>query len=260
MLQVMHVIPQKPSFLSIYRLSENYYSENEINDVLKIIKENKGKVYVYPYDSYLLNAEGTTFNSFALGVYVYSNSIVEENTVKGFRSHPPSIIILAVDTKGALNLDDIPSFTRNPLIAKWIIGNYTVYQKTSKYLVLSFNPNKKTVSSGSCLAHQLSANLAGKESLLQKAVDVIKPATYYLGTIRLPYSPVTKSYLVFNDVFTSSGLAALFGNKGSTLSSINIPDKNGNLEITRVSAFLGKKETKIFSKNEFSFKCVTFNN
>ena len=258
-LKVIYTIRQKPSFFRVYSLPQYYYSENEVNDLTKIIKENKGKVYIYPYDSYLLNIEGTTYNSFALGTYTYSGSLVEEKTVEGFRLQPPRLIILGIDTKGALNLDDIPNFTRNPLLAKWMIKNYTIYQVKPKYLVLSFTPNKK-VTGDKCLVQQLSVNLAGKENILQKTVDVIKPAVYYLGKIRLPYSPSTKSYLIFNYVFTSSGLISLFNNTEISTAKTNLLDNSGNLEITRVSAFLSRKEKKVFQKNEFSLKCANLNN
>jgi hypothetical protein len=259
-LQVIYTIRGKPSFFDVYILPQNYYTENEVKDITKIIRENKDKVYIYPYDSYMLNIEGTTYNSFALGTYTYSNSLVEENTVKGLKLSPPALIILGVDTKGVLNLDDIPNFTRNPLIAKWMIENYTVSKIKSKYLVLSYTLNKKTIINQQCQAYQLSVDLAGKENFLEKLVDVVKPPVYYLGKIRLPYSPSTKSYLIFNDLFSSSGVASLFGNQEPAPAKISIENSDGNLEITRVSAFLDKKEAKIFSKNEFTLKCVSFDN
>ena len=74
------------------------------------------------------------------------------------------------------------------------------------------------------------------------------------------YDIFIKKYLVFNDIFTSSGVASLFDSKESISAGKSILDKNGNLQIIRVSAILGKKEVKIFNRNEFSIKCANFNN
>src|SRR5260221_62434 len=254
--KVFQVIVKKSNFFTIYSLPQNYYfTQNEVNDITRIIRENKDKVYIYPYDSYILNIENSTFNSFALGLYTYSNALVEENTVKGFTSHPPSFIILMLDTKGALNLDDMPNFTRNPLFAMWMIKNYTVKENHVKYLLLTYAPNKKgTISSTSCEAHILTINLKKKESIFQDMIDSIKPPLYYLGNIRLPYTPSSKNYLIFPAVYSVSGILSLF----------NLTDNNNSLtqnlkkdlQIIRVSPFLGRKEVKIFHKNEFSFTCA----
>lgn len=257
--KVINVIKEKPSFYNLFSLPDNYYSEQEVKDIAKIVEKNKNHVYVYPYDSFILNIEGSTYNSFALGIYTYSNSPVEENTLIKLKENPPRVIILEVDTKGALNLDDIPNFTRNPLLARWIIKNYAVNKKTPKYLVLSYSPNKKVGLGNQCLVYELTINLAKKESIVEKIINIIKPPVYYLGSIRLPYSPSTKNYLIFENIFTSSGAASLFSNVSLESINANIVGKDGSLNVTRVSAFLSKKETKVFNKNEFFLKCVNLN-
>ncbi len=256
-LKVIQVIKTNPSFFSLYKLPQNYYySEREIKNIARIVSEHKNTVYIYPYDSYVLNIEHSTFNSFALGIYTYSGSPVEENMVKGFEAHPPALIILGVDTKGALNLDDIPNFTRNPLVAKWMIKNYAVSQQTPKYLVLSYNP-KKTIPKNSCQVYSLSVNLNRKENTLQKIVDTVKPPLYLLDNTRLPYSPWAKNYLVFQGVYSASAISALFENASVSLLKAEPLTDKVELKITRVSPFLRRREIKIFHKNEFSLTCVT---
>lgn len=257
-IKVFQVIKEKPSFISVYKLPQNYYlSKSEINDITKIVKENKDKVYIYPYDSFILNSEHSTYNSFALGTYTYSNSLVEANTVRGFNEQPPSIIILQIDTKGALNLDDIFNFTRNPLLAEWIVKNYTIKNAYPKYVILTYNPVKKvTKKSKSCKMFRLTVDLTKKESILQRTMNIVKPPLFYLGNQRLPYSPYSKSYLLFQDIQNARGLLFLFNNTKSTNPQYTFTNEKGQLIVTRVSPFLRKKGNKIFNKNEFYLTCL----
>lgn len=251
--KVFKVIKDKPSFYDIYKLPATYFSTEEIKSLSKIIKENKKSMFIYPYDSYLMNIENATYNSFALGLYTYSNSLAEEKTVTGLSKNPPKIIILEIDTKGALNLDDIPNFTRNPLIAKWIIENYKVLQKNPKYVVLKYSPGSiRETSINKCSYSVLTINLSKKENPIQKVIDLIKPPLYYIGDMRLPYAPWSKNYFIFNDVYSVSGVTSLF-NADVIYQSRIFKDKK--LQITRVSPFLGKKEIKSFSDGEYSIKC-----
>lgn len=254
-LKVVSVVRNKPDFFNIYKLPQDYYySEKEILEITKIVKNNKDKVYVYPYDSYILNIENTTFNSFGLGLYSYTNSFVEKRTVENFEKNPPSIIIFGIDTKGALNLDDIPNLGRNPMLAKWILGNYKVIQKTHKYLVLSYDKNKQKITSNDCNILTLLINITAKESLMQKLINVIKPPVYYLKNVRLPYSPWTKDYLLFENINDANGVAMLFNdslNKKNMKYMSNVKE----IHLVRVSPFFHKRETKIFNINEYSLKC-----
>ena len=252
---VIQVIKQKPPFFSIYQLPDNYYySESEIKNLAQFAKEHKNEVYIYPYDSYVLNSVNATFNSFALGMYTYSNSIVETNTVKAFDGNPPHYILLGIDTKGTLNLDDIPNFTRNPELALWIIKNYSIKKQMDKYIVLIYTPNKKK--SGSCQIIRLNIFLSKHDTFTQRVESVIKPAVYYLGSTRLPYYPSADSYLLFQDIYNSSGIKQLFDTTWNNYKKLPAKYTNG-LTITRVDPFLGKKQTKSFNKNEYSLTCVT---
>jgi hypothetical protein len=259
-LKVVELITHNPSFFEIYQLPQDYYyTKNEIQDMSKLINDNKGKVFFYPYDSFLLNSQNTTFNSYALGIYTYSNSLVEKKTIQGFQKNPPAFIVLGIDTKGALNLDDIPNFTRNPLVAEWMIKHYRVKEQKTKYLVLEFDPKKQSQKdTNSCQIHELKINLIKKENIIQKIIGKIKLPVYYLGDIRLPYSPSTNTYFIFDGIYSVNGVAALF-NSGANYKETNAHlSKAGQLEITRISPFLRKKEQVIFTKDEYSLRCVAW--
>lgn len=252
---VFEAISSKPDFFTIFRLPENYYfTRKEIMELRSIIRENRHSVYFYPYDSFLLNTEHTTYNSFALGLYTYSDSLVEENTVKGLAWNPPAVIILAVDTKGALPLDDIPNFTRNPLVASWMIRNYIVTKATVKYLILQYHPQKRLDRGlDTCPIQLLMVDLNNKETIPEKLLSLLKPPVYYFGPIRLPYSPWVKDYMLFQGIYSSGGVKSFFETPSHPLTGKIFQDK---LMITRVSPFLGKKEFKQFEKNEFFVSCV----
>lgn len=254
-LTVLEIIHQKPDFFSIYTLPDNYYfSENDLKKITQFADSQKNNVFIYPYDSYILNSVNTTYNSYALGIYVYSDSAVETNTVHDFSENPPPYIILMIDTKGALNLDDIPNFTRNPQLALWMIKNYSVLENDKKYLILSYSPKKKT-STNSCQVIQFTANVTKKESVFQKGEDLIKPATYYLGAERLPYFPSVKNYLLFQNIYNSSDVQNLFKPNKKGYSKLPVQYTKG-LIITRIDPFTGKKQAKYFSNNEYSVQCL----
>jgi hypothetical protein len=252
-MKVFQVIKQKPSFFTVYTLGNNYYySEREVMEIVNTIKPYKNSVYVYPYDSYFLNIYGDTFNSFSLGIYGYSRSLVEINTVNKFQKDPPKVIVLEVDTKGALNLDDIPNFTRNPLLAKWMMDHYTVKEIHPKYLILSFDP-KKMHSGNSCKGYKIVVDLYKKESPLQKVLDLLKPPLFYYGKIRLPYTPGTNDYFVFQNTTTVAGVTKLFENVNTSDCPIYAKD---TLTISRLRPFTKHSQQIIFGKGEFSVEPI----
>src|SRR5205085_9204917 len=101
---VYKIIHQKPAFFQIYTSPDHYYfNENEINYLAQFVQKNKGNILIYPYDSFILNMENSTFNTYTLALYLYSNSPVEEKTIRELSRNKPKYIILDIDTKGALN-------------------------------------------------------------------------------------------------------------------------------------------------------------
>jgi hypothetical protein len=245
------VIKQRPSFFSIYQLPpSSYLTEADVDQITQIIQRQKKSIYIYPYDSYILNISDTTYNSFALGSYTYSNSLVEEETIRGLQANPPAMVILAVDNIGAIALDDIPNFTRNPLIAKWLIKNYSLAHAYPKYIVLRYDPHKRPQIINSCQAYQLTIALNAKESFIQKIMNVIKPPLYYLGPTRLPYAPWSDTYLIFSNINSETTLKNLFSVSKNTY-CINIQAQNNQLIITRVDSFTRKKENIVFTKKEY---------
>lgn len=254
-LTVFQVIHQKPDFFSLYKLPANYYfSEKEITSLMKFVKQHKKEVYIYPYDSYILNSEGTTYNSYALGIYTYSNSPVERNTVTQFSKTPPQYIVLEIDTKGALNLDDIPNFTRNPQLAQWMIENYSIKEKTKKYFILAYTQKKK-ITSKSCQIIRLTINLSSKESTIQHIEDMIKPAVYYVGATRLPYTPFAGNYVLFRNSYDEAGITNLFQNNDEKY--LKLPQQYlKGLTVIRVDPFTSKKQSKYFFNTEYKSECV----
>lgn len=254
--EVFRILKEKPSFFEIYSFSPNYYfSEKELKKIRQIVNNEKKAVYLYPYDSFILNTLNRTYNAFALGMYTYSNSPVELRTLEGLKADTPRLIVLSVDTKGAVNLDDIPNFTRNPLIAEWMIKNYSVKQTTQKYIVLTYSPEKNNKQKNKlCQAYWVDVDLTKKENFLEKTFSLIKPPLYYWGNIRLPFSPDKHSYLLFNDVYSKQGVTTLFTQDKKEGEPFLRQDQP--LEITRVSPFLRKKTKQIYSKNEYNSKCL----
>src|SRR5581483_5938761 len=77
-LTVFQTIKNKPHFFQIYSIPQQFYSEEDAKNISSFISATKKPIFVYPYDNYLLNISEKTFNSFALQVYDYSGSIVEQ--------------------------------------------------------------------------------------------------------------------------------------------------------------------------------------
>ncbi len=202
------------TFFEIYRLPKNYYfSKKDFQYFSILITKNPGNVFVYPYDTYILNISNQTYNTLPLQFYDYSDSLVEQKAVDRLKDNPPKYIILGVDTKGAIMLDNIPNFSRNPIIAKWMIIHYSVYQKTKNYLILQFNPNKKNVSAKkSCSVFDINTEKIMQGNIIE---NIFKPSTYYLNNtnFRLPYKPNTNNVFFVKSYNNSSELTSVFNSR-----------------------------------------------
>jgi hypothetical protein len=205
-------------FFNIYTLPKNYYYlPEDFNYFSTLIKNNKKHVMVYPYDTYILNINHTTFNTYALQFYEYSNSYVEKITVDKLQKNPPHYIILGIDTKSAVVLDDIPNFSRNPRIAKWMITNYSVYKTAKNYLILIHynNKAKETITDRNCVVYEIDTSSIIKFSFFE---NFIKTGTYYLDlnnekNVRLPYSPFSNTLLFVEGATDRDKLAQIFSQK-----------------------------------------------
>lgn len=204
-------------FTDLYSLPNQYsFTMEEIKSFSSLIQKNPGNVFVYPYDNYILNTKNQTFNSYALQLYAYSASPTEQETVRRLKKNSPTYIIMGIDGKAALALDDIPNLTRNPLIARFILENYILEKQTSRYFILRFYPNKQTLASVSCSLQKITFQ-PPKENVISAVFGKsVKSPLYYLRrekqNIRLPYKPNTQSYLVF-DSYNAKKLANLFSQK-----------------------------------------------
>jgi hypothetical protein len=203
------------TFFDLYRLPQNYYlAEDDFEYFNTFISPNKENVLVFPYDTYILNIYGSTYNTLPLQFYAYSNSLVEQKAVDNLQQSPPEYIILGIDKAGVVDLDNIPNLSRNPLVAKWMLNNYSVYKNKKRYLILKFNPHKKTDSSEkNCTAYEIQAKQIMKSNLLEQ---LFKPSTYYLQDdkgIRLPNMRDTNHIFMIQDFSDADGLQKMFEGK-----------------------------------------------
>lgn len=239
------VLIEKPQFLEIYKFPGDYYlSREEFNQISKFVSQNKDKVMVYPYDSFLLAVNNTTFNTTALQFYDYSNSFVEKESVKNLEKISPEYIILGIDKISAVELDDIPNFTRNPVLAKWMINNYVVYKKYSNFLILKFIYGKES-NIQNCISYNLHADFTNSGNVFEKIMSLFKPEIFYLydienkTAVRLPVKKgISDFYLV---------------RKGSDLNQMSflIQGKNNDLEkITKEKIKIYKVNSLTKSKTE----------
>lgn len=252
------LISQDKKFFDVYRLPEDYYfTDNDFKYFATLIKRNPQNVMMYPYDNYILNIYNQTYNTFSLQFYEWSGSIVETKTVENLSKSPPRFIILGVDKKSALNLDNIPNFSRNPLISKWMITNYSVYKNQKKYLILKYNPSKKFIQEVTknfydkdCSVYDIDVSGIIKSNLID---NLSKPSNYYLTNpinIHLPFTSNIKTFFIIEDYADADKLQELID------SDINFNKyymgKKHNLEIVKKYQFPKIKKT---FKNELSIKC-----
>lgn len=211
---IYKTISENYSFFDIYKFPKDYYySKKDFKFFSTLVPNNP--VFVFPYDNYILNIQNSTFNYFPLQFYPYSNSRTENEAVKRLKKTPPKYVILGVDTKGVIALDDIPNLTRNPILFRWLINNYQVFKKTNTYLVLIYNPNKQTLTKNDCSLYSLNANLNTENSLTMKILQfIIKPPIYYVKTSkifsRIPYVGKADSYLFFDEYTNPNKIEELF--------------------------------------------------
>jgi len=191
-----NVIREKPDFFSLYKLPANYFlSQKDFQKLSVLIHENNENVLVYPYDSYILNIYGTTYNTFPLQFYGYSHSAVEQKAVELLDKNPPKYILLGIDGKGALQIDNMPNFTRNPLFAKWMLTHYQIIDRGKTYSILQYSQHIKR--NPSCIGYNLHLHIT-RENFLDA---LVKPSLYYLNkTIKLPYRSKITEYFIPNSL------------------------------------------------------------
>jgi hypothetical protein len=206
---------QAKTFFDIYQLPKNYYlTKEDFTYFNSFIINNKGKVMIFPYDNYLLNIYGTTYNTLPLQWYDYSNSLVEAKAIERLKHSPPKYIILGVDKKGVVVLDNIPNFSRSPLLAKWMLSNYGVYKKSKTYLILNYDPKRKAKDNDeSCTVYDFDTKKIIQSNIFEQ---ILKPSTYYLNTdrdIRLPNMANTTRIFLINNYDDPNELQKLFERK-----------------------------------------------
>lgn len=251
--EVFSVIKYKPAFFSLYTMpQDNVYTEKEINFLLTFINSHRGEVYVYPYDSYLLNTQRTTFNAFPLQFYDYSQDSVEQKAVNKFRQHAPKYIIWEIDTKGVVALDGIPNVTRNPIFTQWVLQNYTVEKQSTNFLLLIYSPNVSlTTQSHQCSVYSLI--IKPNRSLIDVLYSLFKPPFYFLETpaIRLPFRTEVSNYFIIEQYESSENFAKIFQTINFS-SFYNNQEKIKQIQLYKINPFNKRKTTY---KGELTVHC-----
>jgi len=248
----------KKPFSAFYKTT-NYYSKDN-NYLEKLITENKNNVMTYPYDNYLLAINGVTYNNTSLQYYQYSGSLVEKESVRELSKNPPKFIILGIDKHTAIDLDEIPNFTRNPVFSSWVIKNYSVHSLRGQYLVLEYvskTENSKILSkTKKCSIYRLTISRP-----LFSIPDKFKPSLIYLldkknnSLIRLPYVPGNSDYLIFEDYSNIKSMEALFLSGMDFKSGYLNKEKLSQLEITKKSPFLRRRTIYPLDKIPAQVEC-----
>jgi hypothetical protein len=251
----------KPSFLSVYEVNGKYSLNNkDIEYLTNFTSHNKDKVFVFPYDSYLLNITGSTYNSFPL--QYYSSSVdMEITSQKLMQKNPPEYIVLGIDGKSVLDLDQTPNLTRNPVIFKWILNNYLEDKVSDDYLILKLNNKPKTIpQSKNCSLYGLTFKSSGKYyNLTDTFTQLIKRDIFYLdynnNIIRLPELKTDTEYLVFDGYKNSLEISGLFSEKIDFSSGYAKNLDKQNITVIKYSLLDLKKKTIKLSGQEVGIKC-----
>ncbi len=232
---IVHAISYRKSiaFEDIYVFPINYPIPAHVRrEIFAFIAQHKGEIMLYPYDSILLNSQHTTYNTYALQLYDYSGSYVEERTVSELEKNSPKYIILEVDSRSTFALDNIPNFTRNPLIFKWMLTNYSVEKRVGDVLFLAHNVHKNSIVTSECKVLDIVGNFNSKSFL-----NATKPNLFYLisgGALRLPVKPSINDYLIIPEGSSTDALESLFNSSIDFSKKVEIPQIERNIKIVSV--------------------------
>jgi len=257
----LNPIKTKPSFLSVYDVNGKYSLNNkDIAYLTNFISYHRDNVFVFPYDSYLLDISGTTYNSFPL--QYYSSSVdMEINSQKIMQRSPPGYIILGIDGKSVLDLDQTPNLTRNPVIFKWILNNYSADIVSDDYLILKFNSKSKQVSRPrDCSLYGLTFKSSGKfYNLADTLTQLIKRDIFYLdynnNIIRLPEFKIGMEYLIFDGYKNSLEISKLFSQKIDFTRGYVKNLDNQKITVIKYSLFDFKKNIIKLSGRDVKITC-----
>ena len=256
-------LKENKPFSEIYNFSESYKLNNEeINYISDLISKNKEQVLIYPFDNYLLNINNTTYNTLALQLYQYSNSLVEKQTVTNLEENPPKFIILAVDGEGAIDLDQTPNLMRNPIFFSWILSNYSVDSNKKKFLILKLDKHKKIKELNLRKCSFFSLSFTKDKNIItlkDKISGLLKKSIFYISyndlVIRLPEFKENTQYLIFKDYKNPDSLAELLS---SRIDFNDFYEKKINpkqLNLIKYGAFSVSKSFVTLAEEDIKIKC-----
>jgi dolichol-phosphate mannosyltransferase len=257
----INAIKIRPSFLDVYKIDTRYSLNNkDIKNITGFISKNKNIVFVFPYDSYLLNIANTTYNSFPLLYYQYSYE-TEIDGIKIMQNNPPTYIILGIDGKSVIDLDQTPNLTRNPNLFKWLLANYSPYVVKDNFMILELNDKLKSMSNSKiCSLFGLRIKSQGKlYNLLDSLTQLVKKDIFYLSynenVIRLPKLQIEKEYLIFSGHKNSSEMNSLFKQRVDFSSGYIKDTSHDNIFVVKYSFFDMKKNTINLSGQDTEVIC-----
>jgi len=178
---IIQSVRGKWPFSYVYQFDSRFYlSGEERGEISHVIRDNGGKVLIYPDDYLFLSIESTTYNTFMHQFYIDSGGALEKETVRRLIARPPKYVLYTHSSP----MDDIAPFTKNPLFFEWLANAYEVEKISKGYVLFRYNQDKpyykSEASDGACAAYQIK-NAAIKDggNVIDKLAALIikKPQT-----------------------------------------------------------------------------------
>jgi hypothetical protein len=253
--QVSQLFSNKRDYFNIYKLpNSSYITKADVQKISSFIKTDNN-IFVYPFDSFLLNINNKTYNSYPLQFYLDSGGEIEKRGVLEMQKNPPDYIIFGIDKKFNIDLDGMPNITRNPILFNWMLSNYSVYENEGKYLILKYGKdNKKTLTTKSCTFFELKINIFPSKNIFNKLEEIVKKPIYYLLGKNLTRITSTNNILTFDDYTNVSSIANLFSD--TTVTPYQVDTGRKNLNIIKVSPITRSRLIEKLNNSNAKITCL----
>ena len=244
----------RPDFSTLYSLAASHsgYTNEDLELIRDYVRNNRGQVLIYPYDSFLLNREGEALDTYVVQWYQTAGSITEKRAVEDLSQHPPRYIIYGIDNAAVFPVDDIPNSSRNKLFFNWVRYNYRIAEQNDRLLILEYQSGKVLEPTDLCLAYEIS--FSPTVSFAESLINLLKPPiySYHEGDIllRLPVKPGERNYVIYQQSDTASGLQRLLNFR----SDLTVNPASRQIVISEYSPLT--KRSKLYSPPDLLIKCV----